>query len=387
MARIRGTNASETLNGTSGNDSITGNGGDDLIIAGSGNDYITGGDGADYIYGGSGIDTVSYEDSTAGVYVQLGASGYAYHGTGEGDRLFSIEDVVGSNHNDSLIGDNGGNILTGLSGHDSLIGNGGADTLLGGSGNDDLTGGSGGDVLNGGLGVDTASYRLSGAGVFISLYNDAAAGGDAEGDELDSIENINGSSFHDDLWGHDGANILNGEGGDDTLKGFGGADTLSGGFGNDWLYGMDGFDTLYGGSGMDMLSGGNGDDTLIGGANGDRMVGGANADTFVFNRTSDIGRGSLDSSDYDLITDFEIGIDRIDLSAIDANSLEGGNQAFTVVGAFTGQAGQLMIVEGFFDGISRPAVLIDLNGDAVEDAFFFVDTTSGALPSATDFIL
>jgi hypothetical protein len=35
----------------------------------------------------------------------------------------------------------------------------------------------------------------------------------------------------------------------------------------------------------------------------------------------------------------------------------------------------------------RPAVLIDVDGDAVEDAFFFVDTTNGAMPSATDFIL
>ncbi len=63
------------------------------------------------------------------------------------------------------------------------------------AGNDKLSGGSGADILNGGLGNDTAYYETSDAGVFISLYNDAAAGGDAEGDDLNDIENVTGSAL------------------------------------------------------------------------------------------------------------------------------------------------------------------------------------------------
>lgn len=141
---------------------------------------------------------------------------------------------------------------------------------------------------------------------------------------------------------------------------------------------MDGLDTLNGGAGFD---------TIIGGANGDRMTGGADADTFVFNSLADIGTGSVSDIDFDLITDFHIGQDRIDLTGIDADTNTAGNQAFSVVDSFTGQAGQLMLVNGFFDGQDRSAILLDVNGDGHEDAFFFVDTTNGQLPSITDLIL
>jgi Ca2+-binding RTX toxin-like protein len=105
--------------------------------------------------------------------------------------------------------------------------------------------------------------------VFVSLYNDLASGGDAEGDDLNSIENLTGSAYNDNLWGSDGANVLRGMNGDDSLKGFGGDDTLWGGNGNDSLYGMDGNDTLRGESGDDMLNGGAGTDTMIGGVGND----------------------------------------------------------------------------------------------------------------------
>jgi Ca2+-binding RTX toxin-like protein len=369
MATVYGTNASETLNifdgVTNGADTIWGYGGNDDIFGWGGNDVIIGGSGADDINGGSGV-TVSLISNT-------GSGGYA-----QGDTLTSIENLTGSWYDDFLIGNDGNNVLAGLGGNDILKGGGGADTLYGDSGNDTLKGGGGADTLNGGSGIDTANYFDSSAGVFVSLYNDVAANGDAEGDELNSIENVTGSAYHDDLWGSDGVNVLNGGAGNDTLKGFGGNDTINGGTDNDTLYGMDGLDTMNGGAGTD---------TLIGGASGDRMTGGANADTFTFTSMADIGDGSGGGIDFDLITDFEIGTDHIDLSDIDADPTQAGNQAFTFVNAFTGVAGQLRVVEGFFDGASRPAVLIDLDGDAVEDAFFFVDTVGGALPSATDFML
>ena len=86
-------------------------------------------------------------------------------------------------------------MLTGLEGNDILKGGGGADTLYGDSGNDTLKGGGGADTLNGGSGIDTADYFDSSAGVVVSLITDTAGDGDAEGDELNSIENVTGSAY------------------------------------------------------------------------------------------------------------------------------------------------------------------------------------------------
>ena len=95
-------------------------------------------------------------------------------------------------------GDNGANVLNGYDGNDTLYGNGGADTLNGGNNNDILNGGTGADSLDGGSGNDTASYYGSSAGVHVSLASGSASGGDAAGDHLTSIENLNGS-LHDDM--------------------------------------------------------------------------------------------------------------------------------------------------------------------------------------------
>ena len=93
------------------------------------------------------------------------------------------------------------NVLSGLQGADSLKGGGGDDTLNGGSGNDTLKGGGGEDTLNGGSGIDTAAYNGSAAGVNVFLISDSASGGDAQGDELNSIENVIGSDHGDQLVG------------------------------------------------------------------------------------------------------------------------------------------------------------------------------------------
>ena len=53
----------------------------------------------------------------------------------------------------------------------------------------------------------------------MSLTADTAVGGDAEGDELNGIENLTGSSHNDQLWGDNGVNVLKGENGNDELRG------------------------------------------------------------------------------------------------------------------------------------------------------------------------
>src|SRR5688500_9900297 len=136
---VFGTDSSETLDFFDGvtnfADSIFGFGGNDSIFGLGGNDLILGGAGADAITGGSGTDTSSYTDSATGVTVNL-ESGLGFGGTAEGDTLTSIENLIGSAHDDFLIGNAGNNVLTGLEDNDILKGGGGADTLYGDSGSD-----------------------------------------------------------------------------------------------------------------------------------------------------------------------------------------------------------------------------------------------------------
>ena len=122
--------------------------------------------------------------------------------------------------------------LRGGGGADRIEGGDGADLLFGEDGNDRLIGGNGDDRLHGGAGND----RLEGgAGSDWALYDAGAAvtvnlaSGVATGqgsDTLLSIENVRGSSFNDVLIGNNSANILAGNGGSDVLTGGGGADVF-----------------------------------------------------------------------------------------------------------------------------------------------------------------
>ncbi len=255
MDPIEGTNNSDLINGmdgvTNGADWIYGYGGDDVIYGMDGNDMIWGGAGADVIRAGNGVDWIRYDDFSEAVQVSL-ATGQGFGGTAQGDTVLNVENVFGSAYNDTLIGDDGDNTLRGDAGNDTLKGGGGDDVLLGDSGNDTLRGGAGADVLNGGSGTDTANYLDSSDGVYVSLIGDYAEGGDAEGDELDNIENLTGSAHDDHLHGNSSVNVLKGGDGNDYLKGYGGAGTLWGGNGNDYLDGMSGVDTMRGESGNDV---------------------------------------------------------------------------------------------------------------------------------------
>lgn len=111
---------------------------------------------------------------------------------------------------------------------------------------------------------------------------------------------------------------LKGTSDDDAIYGYEGNDELYGYGGNDMLYGGEGIDLLYGGSGEDLLSGGNGNDV------------------FDYDAVSDSPGFEENNPEgiYDSIVDFNgngaaLG-DRIDLSTIDANLNEPGNQAFAL---------------------------------------------------------
>ena len=232
--------------------------------------------------------------------------------------LINIEDLIGSDHDDTLIGDAGQHILEGGGGADHLdggriykstasyagsgsavsvnlgagtasggdaegdvlinighlIGSDHDDTLTGDSGNNTLEGGGGADTLDGGgWQRDTASYAGSASGVVVNLEAGTGSGGDAEGDVLINIEDITGSDYDDTLTGDSGINLLRGGAGDDALYGGDGDDILIGHYGDDVLHGDDGDDRLYGDDGDDRLRGGFGNDVLYGGASDDILSG------------------------------------------------------------------------------------------------------------------
>ena len=78
--------------------------GNDRICGGDGNDKLTGGPGNDKMDGEAGTDQVKYAKATTGVTVDLGAK----TATGQGnDTLRSIENIVGSNFDDTIGGTSG----------------------------------------------------------------------------------------------------------------------------------------------------------------------------------------------------------------------------------------------------------------------------------------
>ncbi len=453
---VIGGTLADTITGSDAANRLEGRGGVDIIDGGAGNDVIVGGLLGDTLKGGAGSDTASYEGSATFVTVNLAThtllSAGATGGDAAGDKLDSIENLVGSSFNDSLTGDAGDNLLTGGAGNDAIIGGAGTDTAVfagnfsdytyngttvtdnnvvdGNDGVDTLTGiefiqfadarislgidpnngprlgkpsmvdqiwddsaaktfqipatafydldladgmtftatladnsalpswllfnattrtfsgtppqaaigivldikvtatdvpaagqsvplsvsdnflltisealgadrtatagiplagtfrrenmigTSGNDVFLGSLGADRidglassppggdrVDYSASTAGVSVNLATGVASGGDAEGDQLISIEEATGSAFDDRLvgtaggdkiYGGDGADTVDGGGGDDLIKGGAGADTLVGGAGNDSIHAR----ALADGTLEDSVNGGLGVDTL-----------------------------------------------------------------------------------------------------------------------------
>ena len=125
------------LNGGAEEDTITGGLLTDFLYGQGGNDTLIGKGGGDVLDGGAGIDTASYATAGSGISADLSLGlGGGLLNESFGDTYFSIENLTGSNYNDTLIGNSGANVLTGGSGNDTLRGNGGVDTLIGGAGKD-----------------------------------------------------------------------------------------------------------------------------------------------------------------------------------------------------------------------------------------------------------
>jgi Ca2+-binding RTX toxin-like protein len=295
----------ENVYGSAFADKLVGDGGDNELHGGADNDVLIGAGGADLLDGGDGIDTADYSAGQTGIAVDLTA-GIGSAGDAAGDRLVSIETVIGTAFDDTILGSAADETLKGGDGNDILDGRGGDDVLDAGAGDDRLTGGAGADVLMGGAGSDTATYAGSNAAVTIDLTTGIGHGGDAEGDRLVSIENLVGSDYSDTLIGTSEANVLQGGGGDDVLRGGGGADILDGGDGSDTAD----YATSSAGVAIDLAAGtatggdATGDtlisiENVIGSAMADILTGDAGANRLVGGAGDDLltGRGGADTLD------------------------------------------------------------------------------------------
>jgi len=356
VENIIGSGYDDQLTGDNGPNLLTGGAGNDLL-EGLGNEDAQGRRSTDTLDGGEGSDTVSYMASPSGVTIDLGPVDeggeiVASRSHAQGDRLISIENLIGSQANDRLTGDSGVNQLEGGAGEDFLDGGAGEDTAsyihseqgvtidlgrlvfldpgtpdhpdnsfivlditaagdaandrlrnienLTGSGHDDwltgdardnvLVGGKGADTLDGGEGMDTASYAHSVTAVVVDQTGLESPDGFVE-------SGLSGEALGDRL-----RNIerLVGSAHDDTLTGGGETRFLEGGAGNDSLLGGLGADTLRGDSGSDNLEGGNSADVLFGGGGFDSLVGGTGSDTLTGGGDPDFldGGFGIDTASY-----------------------------------------------------------------------------------------
>ena len=332
----------------------------------AGNNRLTGNTGTNVLTGGGGDDTFVI-NKTADTVVELGGEGYdTVIATGAAGTTFVMANFVeamnlggivatnatGNDENNVITGNAVKNTLNGGNGNDTLTGDAGADTLIGGEGNDILDGGFGIDAMTGGNGNDT--YHINDAADAITEGSGGTSGDDTIISTLVNytlIANIENLTMG-------GANAINGTGNsaDNVITGNNGINTLLGAGGADTINGSGGADNINGGAGADTLNGGNG------------------IDRFLFS--------TADDANGDSIANFTSG-ETINLSAIDWDTVTGGDQAFTVDADDIFVAGEMDLV------VSGSTVTVNLYTDNVAgvDSSFTITLASGVVSTEILFLL
>ncbi|WP_397449226.1 retention module-containing protein [Pseudomonas sp. NA-150] len=171
--------------------------------------------------------------------------------------------LQGTNHDDVLVAGAGNVHMHGGDGNDVLQASATTTEVFGDNGNDLIYASTGNELLDGGAGVNTVSFAHATAGVHVDLNVTVAQ--DTVGAGHDTFSNITG------------------------------------------LIGSNYNDTLVGGPDNNVLNGGAGDDLLIGGSGNNTLTGGSGADTFKW---------ESGNTGHDLVTDFNLGVDKLDLSQL-----------------------------------------------------------------------
>lgn len=383
---VEGTSSADALSGSNDDDIIAGFGGNDTLIGGGGDDLLLDGPGSDTLIGGPGADIfILTEDSMPDVILDyspiedrldlsrwtfmrsLAQLGFAPTADGieitRGNETLEIHSASGSplsaadfdnrllgltrlplpeadTTSVTLAGTPGDDWSRGGHGNDLLSGGSGNDVLMGGPGDDVLDGGAGADIIDGGTGHDMLSFASATWRVMVDLQNDAFDFGDAVGDTYANIDAITAGPYADQL---------RGDAFDNEFYGGRYSDRLYGRAGNDHLDGGRGVDALYGNAGADVLTGGGPSDQR---------------DRFIYFHAADSRPGE---GNHDRITDFVSGVDRVEISRLDADLATAGNQAFTLIGTtpFSGSAGELRYLQ---DSVGNTTLLqADMDGDGLAD--------------------
>ncbi|MGH2905629.1 MAG: S8 family serine peptidase [Solirubrobacterales bacterium] len=316
---IHGGPGNDQIQGSDGNDTLYGDAGGDIIHGYDGNDTIDGGIDQDWLYGDNGTDTVSYSTRTANVTLQLDGTSYS----GEAGEADTVDTTIE-------------NAVTG-SGNDFVLGNASGNTISSGAGSDTLMGYGGNDVFNGGADEDWVSYANESAPVTASIDGVANDGPSGQSDQIQSdIEDIQGGSGDDNLFGSAVANQLDGSNGNDNLTGNDGNDSLLGSYGNDTAYPGNGNDTFQGFDGDDQMVSSPGADVFVGG-NGTYDAANYGSETANLNISLDdvandgaVGEGDNISGDTETVISGS-GNDTVTGNSL-ANTLLGGNGTDTIDG-------------------------------------------------------
>jgi Ca2+-binding RTX toxin-like protein len=209
----------EAFIGTAHADTMTGGGGDEIFL---------GGGGADVFDGGGGANALWYSTSAAGVHIDL-STGAAGSGDATGDSFVNIQNVNGSQHDDTIIGDSGGNILSGSGGNDLIFGGDGDDLIrlyaVGGPFQQNLPADNA-SVVYGGQGNDSIAESSDDTGS--SIYGEAGDdtlsvwAGDASGGDGNDTITAPGSA---NMFGDDGNDMITFKGANSWADGGQGSDT------------------------------------------------------------------------------------------------------------------------------------------------------------------
>ena len=296
------------------------------------------------------VADVAFKYKTSGHKMVKTNDGYemrSEQGSGEkGSYFHTSTDALNinlkDNNYDIVIGNIGDDTLDGsTTDYDVLIsGSAGNDTLLGGSGDDILIGGAGLDTFKAGSGNDTITVNNS--DILTNTYVDGGEGYDKLVIKGDNTVNINldelniesvtlgggvstvtGNSNEIDylIIGGSATNTITTAGGKDIVYGGASIDIISSKAGGDYIVAGDGDDTIntgadndiiYGGAGNDTINAGSGKDTIYLEGDLDVISGGSEADVFKVSYQDQEEKSGLTN----LIKDFELGVDTLDLSNV-----------------------------------------------------------------------
>ncbi len=285
---------------------ITGNSSDNILIGNAGKNVLNGGAGADRMEGGKGNDTYYVDDEgdrvienvNAGTDTVIASVSYELSDNVENLTLTGNEDLDGTGNelNNTIKGNDGNNRLDGGAGIDRLEGGKGDDTYVV-------------DLVAKGVVTKTGSYANATVAIEDTIVEASNAGVDTVELRIDDVllgRMAESSKTTTLTLANNLENLDASQTGELKLN-------LTGNAANNLLTGNDADNVLNGGAGNDVLLGGAGNDTLIGGVGADIMTGGEGNDVFKITSLNDLGLGE---GLQDVITDFTVNEDVIDLSAL-----------------------------------------------------------------------